>query len=151
MTKISILLFYLKVFPGKNIRLGCWILIGLNVAYFIAFELVSIFQCTPIEGAWRAWDKEFPAKCNNINMQGWMAAILNIVLDVATLCLPLWELYKLSLSRKKKIQIMLMFSVGFLYVPRSIYFRRQSLTCPVSPSSVLFDYSHWQVMPQQAT
>ena len=108
------------MFPGKNIRLGCWILIGLNVAYFIAFELVSIFQCTPIEGAWRAWDKEFPAKCNNINMQGWMAAILNIVLDVATLCLPLWELYKLSLSRKKKIQIMLMFSVGFLYAPISM-------------------------------
>lgn len=131
--------------------MGCWILIGLNVAYFIAFELVSIFQCTPIEGAWRAWDKEFPAKCNNINMQGWMAAILNIVLDVATLCLPLWELYKLSLSRKKKIQIMLMFSVGFLYVPRSIYFWRQSLMFAVSPSSVLSDYSHWQAMPQQAT
>lgn len=49
-----------------------------------------------------------------------MAAILNIVLDVATLCLPLWELYKLSLSRKKKIQIMLMFSVGFLYAPISM-------------------------------
>ncbi|EEU45681.1 uncharacterized protein NECHADRAFT_18440, partial [Fusarium vanettenii 77-13-4] len=138
-TKISILLFYLKVFPGKNIRLGCWILIGLNVAYFIAFELVSIFQCTPIEGAWRAWDKEFPAKCNNINMQGWMAAILNIVLDVATLCLPLWELYKLSLSRKKKIQIMLMFSVGFFVTIVSIV-RLQSLASYATTSNVTQDY-----------
>ncbi|RSM06413.1 hypothetical protein CDV31_009187 [Fusarium ambrosium] len=138
-TKISILLFYLKVFPGKNIRLGCWILIGLNVAYFIAFELVSIFQCTPIEGAWRAWDKEFPAKCNNINMQGWMAAIFNIVLDVGTLCLPLWELYKLSLSRKKKIQIMLMFSVGFFVTIVSIV-RLQSLASYATTSNVTQDY-----------
>ncbi|RSL67658.1 hypothetical protein CEP53_002874 [Fusarium sp. AF-6] len=138
-TKISILLFYLKVFPGKKIRLGCWILIGLNVAYFIAFELVSIFQCTPIEGAWRAWDKEFPAKCNNINMQGWMAAIFNIVLDVGTLCLPLWELYKLSLSRKKKIQIMLMFSVGFFVTIVSIV-RLQSLASYATTSNVTQDY-----------
>ncbi|RSL82617.1 hypothetical protein CDV31_016919, partial [Fusarium ambrosium] len=109
-TKISILLFYLKVFPGKSIQLGCWILIGLNVAFFVAFELITIFQCTPIEGAWKAWDKESPAICNNVNMQGWVAAILNIILQVATLCLPLWELYKLSLPRDKKIQIMIMFS-----------------------------------------
>ncbi|RSL98397.1 hypothetical protein CEP52_010355 [Fusarium oligoseptatum] len=120
-------------------QVGCWILIGLNVAYFIAFELVSIFQCTPIEGAWKAWDKEFPAKCNNINMQGWMAAIFNIVLDVGTLCLPLWELYKLSLSRKKKIQIMLMFSVGFFVTIVSIV-RLQSLASYATTSNVTQDY-----------
>ncbi|KAI1033840.1 hypothetical protein LB503_010996 [Fusarium chuoi] len=113
-TKISILLFYLKVFPGKRIRMACWIFIGLNVAYFITFELISIFQCRPIEGAWRAWDKEFKAKCNNINLQGWFAAILNIILDVGTMVIPLKELYGLSMSLKKKIQLMLMFSVGIL-------------------------------------
>ncbi|KAJ4312890.1 hypothetical protein N0V84_009699 [Fusarium piperis] len=147
-TKISILLFYLKVFPGRNIRLGCWILIGLNTAYFITFELISIFQCNPIEGAWRAWDKEFPAKCNNINMQGWMAAILNIVLDVATLCLPLRELYKLSLSRMKKIQIMLMFSVGFFVTIVSIV-RLQSLASYATTSNVTQDYvevGYWSVI-----
>ncbi|KAM5349279.1 hypothetical protein ACJ41O_005786 [Fusarium nematophilum] len=138
-TKISILLFYLKIFPGKDIRLGCWILIGLNVAYFIAFELVSIFQCTPIEGAWRAWDKEFPAKCNNINMQGWMAAVLNIVLDVGTLVLPLREIFRLSLSLKKKIHIVLMFSVGFFVTIVSIV-RLQSLASYATTHNVTQDY-----------
>lgn len=116
LTKISILLFYLKIFPHCNTRVACWILIALNAAYFIVFELVSIFQCKPIEGAWRAWDKEFPAKCNNINMQGWMAAALNILLDLGTLIVPLPDVYRLSLSLRKKIQITLMFSIGFLYV-----------------------------------
>ncbi|KAK2016857.1 CFEM domain-containing protein [Colletotrichum eremochloae] len=115
-TKISILLFYLKVFSNKEIRLGCWILIGFNVVYFIVFEVTCIFQCSPVEGAWKVWDKEFPAKCNNINIQGWAAAVVNIVLDLATLILPLRELYSLSLSLKKKIMVMMMFCVGFLCV-----------------------------------
>ncbi|KAH7002961.1 hypothetical protein EDB82DRAFT_549392 [Fusarium venenatum] len=133
-TKISILIFYLKVFPGRMIRMTCYIFIGLNVAYFIAFELVSIFQCTPIEGAWRAWDKEFPAKCNDINMQGWMAAIINIFLDVGTMVIPLKELYRLSMSTKKKIQLMSMFSIGIFAV------RLQSLASYATTDNVTQDY-----------
>ncbi|KAF4996192.1 hypothetical protein FGRMN_4640 [Fusarium graminum] len=138
-TKISILLFYLKVFPGQKIRMTCWIFIGLNVAYFIAFELVSIFQCSPIEGAWRAWDKEFPAKCNDINMQGWMAAIINIFLDVGTLVIPLKELYRLSLSTKKKIQLMMMFSIG-IFVTAVSAVRLQSLASYATTDNVTQDY-----------
>ncbi|KAH6972889.1 hypothetical protein BKA56DRAFT_691503 [Ilyonectria sp. MPI-CAGE-AT-0026] len=133
-TKISILLFYLKIFPNREIRIACWVLIGLNVGYFIAFELVSIFQCSPIEGAWRAWDKEFPAKCNNINMQGWMAAVFNIVLDLGTLILPLRELIRLNLSVRKKVQIMAMFSVGFFVV------RLRSLASYATTHNVTQDY-----------
>jgi hypothetical protein len=96
------------------VRLAIYVLIGFNVAYLVVFELISIFQCTPIEGAWLAWDGEFKATCRNINMQGWAAAGINIILDLATIILPLPELYKLSMSTKKKVQIVLMFSVGFL-------------------------------------
>ncbi|OLN88357.1 hypothetical protein CCHL11_00225 [Colletotrichum chlorophyti] len=138
-TKISILLFYLKIFPRKQIRVACWVLIGLNVAYFITFELISIFQCRPIEGAWRGWDKEFPAKCNNINIQGWMAAVLNILLDLGTLILPLRELSKLSLSTKKKVQILLMFSVGFFVTIVSVV-RLHSLANYATTNNATQDY-----------
>ncbi|KPM41712.1 hypothetical protein AK830_g4838 [Neonectria ditissima] len=138
-TKISILLLYLRIFPRRGFRIACWVLIGLNAAYFIAFELVSIFQCSPIEGAWKAWDKEFPAKCNNINLQGWAAAVLNIVLDVATLILPLVELIKLSLSLRKKIQIILMFSVGFFVTIVSIV-RLRSLASYATTNNATQDY-----------
>lgn len=43
-----------------------------------------------------------------------MSAALNIALDLAILGLPMPELYKLALSRKKKIHIMAMFGVGLL-------------------------------------
>lgn len=49
-------------------------------------------------------------------MQGWAAAVINIFLDVGTLVIPLKELYRLSLSGKKKVQLMLMFSIGILQV-----------------------------------
>lgn len=113
-TKISILLFYLKIFPKKQVRIAIWILIGLNISYLIVFEVISIFQCTPIKGAWLRWDGTFNATCRDINMQGWASAGLNLALDLAVLILPLPELAALSLSFRKKIQILSMFCVGFL-------------------------------------
>ncbi|OHW99270.1 CFEM domain-containing protein [Colletotrichum incanum] len=138
-TKISILLFYLKIFPKREIRLSCWVLIGLNVVYFIVFELISIFQCIPVEGAWRAWDEEFPARCNNINIQGWAAAIANILLDLATLILPLRELYNLSLSTKKKVMVMMMFCVGFFVTIVSVV-RLHSLASYATTNNATQDY-----------
>lgn len=113
-TKISILLFYLKIFPKREVKIAIWVLIGFNLAYLVVFEIISIFQCRPIAGAWLAWDGTFEATCNDINMQGWMAAALNLVLDLSVIILPLPELAGLSLSLRKKIQILSMFCVGFL-------------------------------------
>ncbi|KAI1839353.1 hypothetical protein JX266_014436, partial [Neoarthrinium moseri] len=78
------------------------------------FDLVSIFQCTPIPGAWLSWTGDYEAACRNLNAQGWASAAVNIILDVATVTLPLPELWHLSLSMSKKLQVMLMFSLGFL-------------------------------------
>jgi hypothetical protein len=114
LTKISILIFYLRIFSRRGFKYGAYALIAANVMYLIAFELVTIWQCRPIKGAWRRWDGEFPCTCNNINLQGWLSATFNIVLDVCMLSLPMPELYRLSLSTKKKVHVMLMFGVGFL-------------------------------------
>lgn len=43
-----------------------------------------------------------------------MAAALNLALDLAVLILPLTELWKLSMTLRKKLQILSMFCVGFL-------------------------------------
>ena len=93
-----------------------YVVIGLNVAYLIAFVLISVFQCHPIDAAWLRWDGEHPAICNNINAQGWASAAINMVLDIVTMALPLRELSKLSMSLRKKLQLMIMFSLGLLYV-----------------------------------
>lgn len=116
MTKISILCFYLRVFPKKEFRIATFVTIGLNVAYLIVFVLISVFQCNPLKGAYLRWDAEHDYHCNNINAQGWAAAIVNMILDIIVMVLPLRELYGLNLSMRKKIGPLCMFSLGILYV-----------------------------------
>lgn len=75
LTKISILFFYLKIFPKRSIKIACWVLIGLNIGYLISFLVVSIIQCIPIPGAWLSWDGTYNATCHNVNMQGWVCTL----------------------------------------------------------------------------
>lgn len=115
------LFFYLKVFPKKSFRICTYALILINLVYAVVYDLLLIFQCNPISGAWRTWDGEFEAQCISINGLGWSAAAINIALDLAVIFLPLPELYKLSLSLRKRLQIMAMFAVGFLYAAPLIF------------------------------
>ncbi|KAK7747570.1 hypothetical protein SLS62_009069 [Diatrype stigma] len=139
LTKISILFFYLKVFPKRSFRICAWVLIGLNLAYFLAYDFLLIFQCQPIPGAWRVWDGEFEAKCISINVLGWSAAVINIVLDLAVIILPLPELFRLSMSMKKRVQIVAMFAVGFFTTVVSVV-RLSSLIRFGTTSNVTQDY-----------
>ena len=120
-TKISMLLFYLKVFPQRYFRVCTWVLIGLNVVYALVYDFLLTFQCHPIPGVWRSWDGEYEARCISINLIGWTAAAINILLDLLVIILPLPELLRLSMSLKKKVQIVSMFAVGFLYANRAAY------------------------------
>lgn len=128
LTKISILFFYLKVFPKRSFRLCTYALIAINLVYAITYDLLLIFQCNPIKGAWLQWDGEFETQCISINVLGWSAAAINIALDLAVIILPLPELFALSLSLRKRLQIIAMFTVGFLYaIPLRIHSKRHAL------------------------
>ncbi|KAI8629204.1 hypothetical protein F5Y19DRAFT_93230 [Xylariaceae sp. FL1651] len=139
LTRISILLFYLKVFPQDSIRWANFALIGTNVAYLFAFDIATIFQCFPVYGAWTFWDGSFDGHCNNVHLQSWLSAAFNILLDLLVIILPLPSLARLSVSRKKKIQILLMFSVGFFITIISII-RLKSLVVFANSTNVSYDY-----------
>ncbi|KFY63854.1 hypothetical protein V496_03640 [Pseudogymnoascus sp. VKM F-4515 (FW-2607)] len=139
LTKISIIFLYLRIFRGKSFIYFAYALIAANVAYLLAFEAISIFQCWPINGAWRAWDGSVKATCRNVNLQGWMSATFSIILDVLTLILPLPSLYKLEMSMKKRIQIMMMFSVG-VFVTIVSFVRIRAFTKYANTTNLTQDY-----------
>lgn len=120
LTKISILCFYLRIFPERRFRIVTYFVIGLNLSYLVVFILISVFQCRPQPGAWLQWDGEGNYQCNNINAQSWAAAIFNMVLDIIVMVLPLRQLYQLNLSMRKKSYVMCMFGLGILCVLSSI-------------------------------
>ncbi|EPS29322.1 hypothetical protein POX_f08366 [Penicillium oxalicum] len=139
LTKISILCFYLRIFPEPRFRVFTYIAIALNVGYLIAFVLISVFQCRPIAGAWLHWDGEGNYQCNNINAQGWASAIINMVLDIMVMLLPLRQLYKLKLSWKKKAYVMCMFGLG-IFVTLVSVLRLNSLIHFASTQNLTWDY-----------
>jgi hypothetical protein len=115
LTKISILFFYLRVFPVRSVKIGAQLLIALNVGYLLAFLLSILFRCRPISGAWLTWDEQSTAICINYNVQSWAAAIANMVFDIAVMVLPLREIAKLNMSRRTRSYLACVFCLGILY------------------------------------
>jgi len=112
--KVSILFFYLRIFPEPRIRRVLWATQILNVLVGVAFVITSIFQCTPISHFWTSWTGETKGKCVNVNALAWANAIISIVLDILMLAIPLSQLPKIKLHWKRKVGIALMFFVGTL-------------------------------------
>ncbi len=115
MIRVSILCFYLRIFPQRTFRTFIYAIIGGNIAYGAALILVSIFQCIPVHAAWTGWDGTVQARCVDINVAGWASGAINIAFDVVVLLLPLPGLTKLVMPWERKIHILLIFCLGALY------------------------------------
>ena len=114
LTKISVLLFYLRIFPDKGLRKAIWFTILLCVLYIISFVTATALQCIPIRIAWEHWDGEHHGKCIDLNADAWCSAAGNIILDLIVVALPMGQLRKLVMSRRRKFGVMLMFLGGLL-------------------------------------
>ncbi|KAF5514100.1 hypothetical protein CGCF413_v001835 [Colletotrichum fructicola] len=113
--KASVLFFFLRIFPTRGFRTIVWATHGLNFLVGLIYIILTFAQCRPLSLYWTGWDKNESYKnerCLDFNRFILSNAIINIILDVWMLILPLTQLYKLNLILRKKIGVMLMFSVG---------------------------------------
>lgn len=76
----------------------------------------SLLQCTPISYAWHAWSSQSHGRCVNIQAVTIAQACLNLALEVILVALPMPTLYKLKTTVRKKLQILLLFSLGLILV-----------------------------------
>jgi hypothetical protein len=114
MVKLTLLFFFLRIFPKPIIRRILWATIVFDILFGVAFAITGVFQCDPISHYWTRWDGEGAGKCVNINALAWTNAIISIVLDIWMLVLPLYEVFHLQLSWRSKISVAMMFLVGTL-------------------------------------
>lgn len=112
--KLSLLFFYLRVFPGRPVRRIIWATVAFNSLFGVVFIIVAIFQCRPISHYWNKWHGETSGTCININALAWSNAAISIALDFWMLAIPLSQLTHLQLAWKKKVGVALMFCVGTL-------------------------------------
>jgi len=120
LTKLSILFFYLRIFgPAAfpTLRRAIFITIGVTVAAGLSFCMTMVFQCTPVDSFWNFLEydrREQPSHCIDINACGWAHGAVTFALDLWLMALPMPVLLKLSLPRRKKAEVCLMFAVGGL-------------------------------------
>jgi hypothetical protein len=120
LTKLSILCFYLRIFPFAvfpTLRTIIFVTMAVTSASGLAFCMTMLFQCTPVNSYWDFLDyneRGEAMQCININACGWSHAAITISLDLWLMALPLPELLKLNLSWRRKVRVCLMFLVGGL-------------------------------------
>ena len=109
--KISTLLLYLRIFPGRQFRLWLWS-VGLFVAIYTGVQVLgSIFQCRPIR---KAWDPLVEGQCIQVDLLYLICGGLNPLMDIMILVAPMPALWRLQMGFKQKMQLMSIFCVGGL-------------------------------------
>lgn len=125
--KVCILLLYLRIFTDRRVRIATWVVLGVVVANFVCTGMIATFTiCQPF--AFK-WDKTIPGgHCADLMAAYKYISIPNILTDVAIAILPFSTLWKLQISRKRKLGIFLTFLAGSLYVfyPLSYPWSRKS-------------------------
>ncbi|OAG07589.1 uncharacterized protein CC84DRAFT_1089996, partial [Paraphaeosphaeria sporulosa] len=117
LTKLCFLLFFIRIFPGKRIQGAIRALVWATIIYIVVFMITMVFACKPISAVWTSWTKEnTPSYCINQKAFYYAAAGCNIALDILIVLIPIPELLKLKLSRRKKIFLVAIFSVGAVTV-----------------------------------
>jgi hypothetical protein len=114
LTKISIILLYLRIFPTRGFVIRCYCLIGFIVAFFVGAGFAVTFTCSPLSLMWTLWDGEHTGTCGNVNAMVYAVAGINMTLDVTIFLFPLPQVLRLQMNWRKKAAIALIFSVGLL-------------------------------------
>ncbi|KAH9214074.1 hypothetical protein DL95DRAFT_524185 [Leptodontidium sp. 2 PMI_412] len=119
--KISIITFYLRIFPSQKFRITSYFILAWVILTTVLFMLLALLQCIPISLNYYGWETNGGReKCLNLNAESYASAAINITQDFIILLLPIPSLIRLRVSRKKKIHVLFMFSLGFFICVCSI-------------------------------
>lgn len=112
-TKISILLLYLRIFPGRQLRLLDYALLTFVSCYAVASITATIVQCHPVAAA---WNHDPGGKCINLRVSWYFNGGADMIGDILILLLPMRSVIALQLPRRQKIGLIIIFALGGLYV-----------------------------------
>ena len=110
--KLAILLLYIRIFyPKGTYRTALWwviqAVIWLNLLYTVSLILAISLQCVP-------FNRPFGTSCANQYAILLSASTINTISDIAVLVIPMGSLWKLQMSRNKKLSVWALFAFGAL-------------------------------------
>lgn len=110
--KISVLLFILR-FSGvrSGVRYIVWGNGIFNLLLMISVFFVMLFDCVPFA---KNWDSTLDGYCVDVGKFSLASSIFAIITDVIAIALPFYIFWSLNMSMRKKLGLMLIFSVSLL-------------------------------------
>ncbi|KAI0122730.1 hypothetical protein F4814DRAFT_458320 [Daldinia grandis] len=114
--KLSVLLFYRRIFSIRAFRMVNNIFIGLTVAWGMAFTFAVAFQCTPVSTLWNRFELEYGAACIKVQPFYLSLAISDLILDVSIFVIPMPHVHRLKMPWKQKIAVAGIFLLGSVVV-----------------------------------
>ncbi|KAF2866789.1 hypothetical protein BDV95DRAFT_598677 [Massariosphaeria phaeospora] len=109
LTKISLCLTYLRLFPSRANKIFCYLLSTFVTLYTGTCIFLMLFQCTPIRGY---WDHSVKHDCINLRVTLISIAALNSFSDFLVFLWPTRELWSLQLPLKQRVGLIVIFAVG---------------------------------------
>ncbi|KAJ5915995.1 hypothetical protein N7504_000010 [Penicillium tannophilum] len=131
--KISILLFYIRIFSFRNFRALAYVVAGIVISHGIGVFFAAIFQCSPIA---YTWNKTIVGgSCFDQEAFYRYVSPPNIVTDVLILVMPLPYVWKLHTQVGQKVALTGVFLLGSLGTVASIlrmttFFQDSAMTDP---------------------
>ncbi|KAL3477300.1 hypothetical protein BJX99DRAFT_246267 [Aspergillus californicus] len=108
--KVSVLLFYLRIFPSRGFQSAVWTLVFIAAAYNVASVLANLFSCTPVA---KTWDSSITSgSCMNRPVFYFANAGLGIFTDFATVLVPVPWLRRLQMPMRQKIAVGCILAMG---------------------------------------
>ncbi|KAI0108786.1 hypothetical protein F4776DRAFT_675001 [Hypoxylon sp. NC0597] len=109
-TKLTFLFFYRRVFSPQcackyAIDGGIVFIICATISLFFA----SVFACVPVA---RTWDETVDGHCFNPDGIDYLSGAVNAVVDLYIFVLPIPLLWKLEMGTKRKLKLLIVFSLG---------------------------------------
>lgn len=112
MTKISVLLLFLDIFPITWVRKATYIVIAMVTVYGVWLVASTIVFCIPVYSFWDIYVPD--RKCFYFSVKWTADAAANLALEFMIFCLPLPALAPLTLPPRQKLWVCFAFSLGIL-------------------------------------
>ncbi|RMZ74449.1 integral membrane [Pyrenophora seminiperda CCB06] len=121
LTKVSVCMTYLKLFPSRTNRLFCWTMIAYSVLWGVITSAMYILQCmtfadvVPVSPIQSLWDPTITAKmCLDSHQLLTASATLNVVSDFLIFLWPVAPLWRIQLPLPQRVHLVSVFSFGVL-------------------------------------
>lgn len=100
LSRMSVVILYLRIFTSKPARLACWFVMAFLAANCVATIIAAQLECAPLA---YTWDKSIPGeKCFNLILWYQLTNFPNIAADLMIMVLPIRTVWGLKASTARK-------------------------------------------------